>query len=130
MMVNVLIISIQHWSKLDCREEEPCPVGRAWHTAVCLDYGQDRPQLLMIGGLGGGNKVLGDAWILDVQSGRWKEVRALPDTCVRIPMVLSEQTYMATDYVNERVWSGSRIQLCLGLCMYAWYCIHSNMVDT
>ena len=46
------------------------------HAAVCLDYG-DHPQLLVIGGFDGSNKVLSDGWMLDVQSGRWREVRAL-----------------------------------------------------
>ena len=51
-------------------------MGRSGHAAVCLDY-ENHPQLLVTGGWRGGNKVLGDAWILNVQSGRWREVRAL-----------------------------------------------------
>ena len=51
-------------------------MGRSGHAAVCLDYG-DHPQLLVTGGLYAGNKVLSDGWLLDVQSGRWREVRAL-----------------------------------------------------
>ena len=74
-MSNHCVISMQHWIKLDHHEGEPCPVGRDSHAAVCLDYG-DHPQLLVTGGRGGGNKVLSDAWILNVQSGRWREVRA------------------------------------------------------
>ena len=50
-------------------------MGRSGHAAVCLDYG-DHPQLLVTGGKDDGNKVLGDAWMMDVQSGRWREVRA------------------------------------------------------
>ena len=73
---NHCVISMQHWSKLDHHEGEPCPVGRAGHAAVCLDYG-DHPQLLVTGGKGRGNKVLSDGWLIDVQSGRWREVRAL-----------------------------------------------------
>ena len=53
---------------------EPCPVGRKGHAAVCLGYGEPRPQVLVTGGLGPGKKVLSDAWILDVQSGHWREV--------------------------------------------------------
>ena len=60
---------------MDHHEGEPCPVARDSHAAVCLDYGGDHPQLLVIGGRDGGNKVLNDAWMLDVQSGRWREVR-------------------------------------------------------
>ena len=73
---NHCVISMQHWSKLDHHEGGPCPVGRSGHAAVCLDYG-DHPQLLVTGGRGGGNRVLSDGWLLDVQSGRWREVRAL-----------------------------------------------------
>ena len=44
------------------------------HAAVCLDYDGDHPKLLVIGGYSGG-KVLRDVWMLDLQSGRWTEVR-------------------------------------------------------
>ena len=71
---NHCVISMQHWSKLDHHEGGPCPVGRDNHAAVCLDYG-NHPQLLVIGGVDGSDKVFGDAWLLDVQSGRWREVR-------------------------------------------------------
>ena len=73
---NHCVISMQHWSKLDHHEGEPRPVARSAHAAVCLDYG-DHPQLLVIGGKGAGNRVLSDGWLLDVQSERWREVRAL-----------------------------------------------------
>ena len=59
---------------------EPCPVERAGHAAVCLGYGGDHPQLLITGGQGAGDKILKDAWILDMQSGKWREVRI--DECV------------------------------------------------
>ena len=64
---------MQHWSKLDCHEGEPCPVRRCSHKTVCLGY-NDRPQLLVTGGMGPGNKVLSDLWLLDVESERWREV--------------------------------------------------------
>ena len=51
-------------------------MGRMGHAAVCVDYG-DHPQLLVIGGLGSDSKALCDGWLLNVQSGRWREVRAL-----------------------------------------------------
>ena len=75
-MSNHCVISMQHWSKLDNHAGEPRPVGRDGHAAVCLDYG-DHPQLLVTGGKSRGNKVLNDTWMLDTQSGRWREVRAL-----------------------------------------------------
>ena len=73
--IIVCVLYMQHWSILDHHEKEHCPVGRGRHAAVCLNYGGDHPQLLAIGGVGGGNRILGDAWVLDVQSGRWRKVR-------------------------------------------------------
>ena len=49
-------------------------MSRRDHAAVCLGYGGDHPKLLVIGGKSPG-KVLNDAWMLDLQSRRWKEVR-------------------------------------------------------
>ena len=65
---------MQHFSKMDTQGES-CPKGRDEHAAVCLGYGGDHPQLLVTGGWAGGGDVLSDVWLLDVQSGRWKEVR-------------------------------------------------------
>ncbi len=48
-------------------------MGRSSHAAACLGYGGNNPQLLVTGGYG--TKVLGDAWILDLQKGRWRRVR-------------------------------------------------------
>ena len=59
---------------MDNHEGEPCPVARNGHAAVCLDYGGDHPQLLVIGGKNAGT-TLSDAWLLDVQSERWRKVR-------------------------------------------------------
>ncbi len=65
---------MQHWSKVD--SEGPCPVGRYFHSAACLDYGGDNPQLVVAGGTGGDVlMVLSDVWILDVNSRRWRKVR-------------------------------------------------------
>ena len=50
------------------------PTVRSFHAAVCTEYGGDRPQLVITGGLDAGDKVLNDVWIMDVQSGRWKKV--------------------------------------------------------
>ena len=55
----------------------PQPVGRDNHGACCLNYGEDNPKVLMYGGLDNGTNVLGDMWILDVNSGKWTEVRML-----------------------------------------------------
>ena len=52
---------------------------RAGHAPVCLDYGGVRPQLVVTGGYcDGGFNILNDVWIMDVQSGMWKEV----STCI------------------------------------------------
>ena len=51
---------------------------RDGHAAVCLDYGGDRPQLVVTGGHDASDNVLNDVWIMDVQSGMWKEV----STCI------------------------------------------------
>ena len=53
---------------------ETCPVGRMRHAATCLGYGGDHPQLLITGGADENNEVLKDTWLLDVESGSWKEV--------------------------------------------------------
>ncbi|XP_064393440.1 uncharacterized protein LOC135340941 isoform X2 [Halichondria panicea] len=53
---------------------EPWPVVRDSHAACCLNYGQDHPQLLVYGGLDNGYNVLGDMWILDVDTVKWTEV--------------------------------------------------------
>ena len=47
---------------------------RVCHAAACIEHGGDTPQLVIIGGLGAGYKILNDVWIMDVQSGRWKKV--------------------------------------------------------
>lgn len=52
-------------------EGDPWPAERSGHAAVGL--GEDH--LLVTGGLANDGKVLGDFWLLDVRSGRWREVR-------------------------------------------------------
>ena len=72
----MIFVLLQHWRKLVIQEGGPCPVKRDSHTAVCLGYGGDNPQLLVIGGNRGAVYApLSDAWMLDVNSRRWKEVR-------------------------------------------------------
>ncbi len=51
------------------------PGGRAYHAAVLITMVSANPQLLIIGGLDDGLRVLADAWICDL--GRvttWSEV--------------------------------------------------------
>ena len=69
------VLFMQHFSKMDTQGES-CPEKRHSHAAVCLGYGGDHPQLLVTGGDGSSfGDVLSDMWLLDVQSGRWREVR-------------------------------------------------------
>ena len=53
----------------------PWPVERDNHAATCLNYGDNHPQLLVTGGVDKKGKTLSDAWLLDINTGRWKEVR-------------------------------------------------------
>ena len=74
MYVLVLWHLSQEWTKLERPEGTPCPVERAGHAACCLNYGEEYPQLLVTGGVDKNDTTLQDAWILDVKSGRWREV--------------------------------------------------------
>lgn len=65
---------LQHWSKLNKPGGEPWPEERAGHASCCLNYGKQHPQLLVTGGENRCYEVLGDAWILDVESVRWRKV--------------------------------------------------------
>ena len=67
------VLFMQHFSKMDTQGES-CPKERYDHAAVCLGYGGDHPQLLVTGGFDG-IRVMSYVWMLDVQSGRWREVR-------------------------------------------------------
>ena len=51
------------------------PDERSAHAACCLNYGQQHPQVLVTGEMNTQGKVLGDAWVLDVDSGRLRKVR-------------------------------------------------------
>ena len=70
--LSILFI-MQHWSKVEHLTKEPSPAGRSGHAAVCLGYGGNCPQLLVIGGLED-SKVFEDVWLLNVASGHWREV--------------------------------------------------------
>ena len=58
----------------------PWPVRRSRHAACCLNYGEDHPKVLLSGGLNEYNSVLGDLWIVDINSGKWTEVRMMAAT--------------------------------------------------
>ena len=53
------------------------PEARYGHSACCVNYGEEHPTVLVSGGLGEGDKILRDIWILNVDSGKWTEVRML-----------------------------------------------------
>ena len=53
----------------------PWPEESSSHAACCLNYGQQHPQLLVTGGVNRQGKALEDAWVLDVDSGKWRKVR-------------------------------------------------------
>ena len=50
-------------------------MGRSAHAACCINYGEEHPQLLVSGGLDNDGNTLSDMWLMDVNSGTWKEVR-------------------------------------------------------
>ena len=62
----------------------PQPVKRSRHAACCLNYGEDRIKVLISGGLDKDDNVLGDTWILDLDSGKWAEVRRLPKYSIHV----------------------------------------------
>ena len=59
---------------MDKPEGAAWPVKRCDHAACCLNYGQEHPQLLISGGTDKDVKTLGDAWLLSVATGTWREV--------------------------------------------------------
>ena len=73
---NVIVLChlSQEWTQLDRAEGVPWPAERDSHAACCLNYGQDHPQVLVTGGQDKNDNAINDMWILDVQSGRWREV--------------------------------------------------------
>ena len=76
-MYSLQRITLQSWSKLNKSEGGPWPEERVHHAACCLNYGQQFPQLLVTGGLDRQGRLLGGVWTLDVESGKWREVRNL-----------------------------------------------------
>ncbi len=67
----------QHWDRRIKMDQEPWPVGRDNHAAVCLGYGGNHPQLLVTGGLTKNKKVLNDVWVLDLKAWKWRQVRIM-----------------------------------------------------
>ena len=80
MYVCVLWYLSQEWTKLEKPEGASWPVERSAHAACCLNYGEEHPQLLVTGGWDKNDNTLQDAWVLDVNSGRWRKVSC--DECV------------------------------------------------
>ena len=70
-------------TKVEALQGEPCPVRRGGHAACCLNYGKDHPQLLVFGGRSNDGKTLSDMWLLDVDTGKWTEVRVIPAECAQ-----------------------------------------------
>ena len=75
MLACVLCHLFQEWTSLERPKGAPWPVGRSSHAACCLNFGEEHPQLLVTGGVDNNGNSLQDAWVLDVKSGRWREVR-------------------------------------------------------
>jgi len=50
-------------------------VARCNHAACCINYGDDQPVLLMTGGTDKNYNTLSDAWLFEVNSRKWREVR-------------------------------------------------------
>ena len=69
-----VVFLLQEWTKLERPMGAPWPVERASHAAICINYGEEHPQLLVTGGVDNNATTLQDAWILDVKSGKWREV--------------------------------------------------------
>ena len=64
-------------TKVEQVQGDPWPVGRTAHAACCLNYNSNNPKVLVTGGVDEHDKVLGDMWILDFNTGMWTEVRML-----------------------------------------------------
>ena len=80
---------------------------RDCHAACCLNFGDDHPQLLVTGGQDMNNKVLDDAWILDVRARTWRKVnlcyksihRHVLHEPISTEQIHCERTHMMTLYV-------------------------------
>ena len=66
---------MQHWTKLRVSKVKP-PV-REYHATCCIAgplTGEQYPLLMVVGGWGYILKILGDVWLLDVETGVWSKV--------------------------------------------------------
>ena len=77
--IQTLMSSLQTWGNLNRSEGGSWPEERSSHAACCLNYGQQYPQLLVTGGLNRDKQPLADAWIFDIEKGRWRKVRMIDE---------------------------------------------------
>ena len=85
MLLCILCHLSQEWTSLERPRGAPWPVSRDSHAACCLNYGKENPQLLITGGVDKDGNTLQDAWVLDVKSGEWREVRMYQQfTCLSL----------------------------------------------
>lgn len=79
--VYILNLHTKHWIRLYNHLDPsiPWPLGRDDHSA-CVKNGTC-PLLLTVGGVNNQFNTLGDLWVFDVDSGRWKQISA-PQTAV------------------------------------------------
>ena len=68
---------VQEVTKVKPARGDHWPEGRDNHAACCLNCGEAHPVVLVYGGLGTDYSVRGDMWILDVDTGKWSEVKML-----------------------------------------------------
>ena len=89
------------------QNNDPCPVERSCHCAVCLRYGGDQPELLVSGGVDGEGVVLSDMWILRVHSWTWKQVEChqvfggIRSRGIELTALFFDQCTHVSTYQNE-----------------------------
>ena len=103
LYVCILCHLSQEWTKLERAEGAPWPAERSDHAACCLNYEQDHPQVLVTGGWDKNGNTINDMWILDVQSGRWREVSG--DVHRNVWLVQS-QHYLSLQFYS--IWTKSK----------------------
>ena len=77
IVLTMHVDSAKEVTMMEPAQGDQWPKEREGHAACCLNYGEGHPVLLVTGGLGKGSKVLADMWLLDVDSGKWTEVRII-----------------------------------------------------
>ena len=102
--IKLLCHLSQEWTKLERPEGAPWPAERSSHAACCLNYGQDHPQVLVTGGADMNGNALSDMWILDVQSGRWREVSGNVHTNV---WLVQSQHHLSLQFYS--IWTRSKL---------------------